>query len=78
MTDKDIIKALECCCNSVKCDENCPLIHTSSITDCNKKFLDLIKCQQAEIERLERHTKMHDEIQAEAKLKELQNERDII
>ena len=53
MTDNEIIKALECCCNAIKCDKNCPLKYKSSITDCNKEFLGLIKRQQAEIEQLQ-------------------------
>ena len=57
MTDNEIIKALECCCNAIKCDEYCPLKHKSSIIDCNKEFLDLINRQKAEIERLEAENK---------------------
>ena len=58
MTDKEIIKALECCaCSANLCDE-CPVASTLK-DDCKcgeylaKHSLDLINRQQAEIERLE-------------------------
>ena len=63
MTDNDIIKALECCCNAVECDDNCPLKHKPSITDCNKEFLDLINRQKAEIERLQKDSKRLKKVQ---------------
>ena len=66
MEDREIIKALECC-RHVSCVDGCPL---NGEIDCGTKLvvnaLDLIQRQQAELDRLERHTKMHDEIQAEA------------
>jgi urease gamma subunit len=50
MTDKQIIKALECCHNGGKCDD-CPCERTG---DCNFEYevLDLINRQKAKIERL--------------------------
>ena len=52
MTDKEIIKALECCVTKEDCD-GCPY---DEINDCIKgheeDILDLITHQQAEIERL--------------------------
>ena len=58
MTDKEIIKALECCINDENC-ENCPLHHKKienacvlTVVEFYKEILDLINRQQAEIERL--------------------------
>ena len=52
MQSKDIIKVLECCVDAEVCDTKCPLYDE----DCNGKVerlaLDLIKNQQAEIEKL--------------------------
>ena len=50
MTDKEIIKALECCIKFIDCTE-CPY---KGITKCSVEVdaLDLINRQQAEIERL--------------------------
>ena len=57
MTDKEIIKALECCANLVECSE-CPY---GSITVCHeekdKDVLDLINRQQAEIENYSHNIK---------------------
>ena len=56
LTDKEIIKALECCPRGIgmKC-EKCPMCRTN---DCMTKLyvntLDLITRQQAEIERLKK------------------------
>ena len=65
---EDIIKALECCDYPTDdlCCECCFKDEYHCTTVLNEATIDLIKRQQAEIERLERHTKMHDEIQAEA------------
>lgn len=59
MTDKEIIKALECCISDENC-ENCPLHHkkienacTLTVVEFYKEILDLINRQQAEIERLQ-------------------------
>ena len=59
MTDKDIIKALECCISDENC-ENCPLHHKKienacvlTVVEFYKEILDLINRQQAEIERLQ-------------------------
>ena len=56
MTDKEIIKALECCEVSGTC-EYCPL--KSDKKNClsllSKNALDLIKRQQAEIDRLQEY-----------------------
>ena len=59
MNDKDIIKALECCGKSAKCDgANCPMytIPYDDGKDCASSLmfnaLDLIKRQQEEIEKL--------------------------
>ena len=55
MTDKEIIKALECCTiKGAKCTA-CPAFKKVDRSNCKKYFrgaIDLIKCQQAEIERL--------------------------
>ena len=52
MTDKEIIKALECCIKHTECPE-CPMKGTRNcISELNKNALDLINRQQAEIERL--------------------------
>ena len=68
MTDNEIIKALECCTIPRANCPDCPA--RIGCNDCvdilREETLALIKSQKAEIERLERHTKMHDEIQAEA------------
>ena len=73
MTDKDIIKALECCGNDgeITICSICPYYLQDRYNDfcqedLHRASLDLINRQKAEIERLERHTKMHDEIKAEA------------
>ena len=58
MTDEQIVKALECCveCDTFggECREDCPF---KEVDDCTfvlrRETLDLIKRQQAEIERLE-------------------------
>ena len=58
MTDKEIIKALECCISDENC-ENCPLHHKKienacvlTVVEFYKEILALINRQQAEIERL--------------------------
>ena len=55
MTDKDIIKALECCIKPTSDCDNCPL-YVKGDGDCinivKQGALDLINRQQAEIERL--------------------------
>ena len=60
MTDKEIIKALECCTiKGAKCMA-CPAFKKVDRSDCKKYFrgaIDLIKCQQAEIERLQDYNK---------------------
>ena len=57
MTDKEVIKALECCvdwCGNVSCWD-CPLKNTGCIHfDKLKETLDLINRQKAEIERLKK------------------------
>lgn len=57
MTDKDIIKALECCTKGEDC-KHCPL--KEELPYCSDDImvdaaLDLINRQQAEIERLKKH-----------------------
>ena len=57
MTDNEIIKALECCSRHGSC-EGCPYADDECITAegesiLMKETLDLIKSQQAEIERLQ-------------------------
>lgn len=56
MTDKEIIKSLECCCENNVCPDVCPLKDMAYVGDCyqvrSKYTLDLINRQQAEIERL--------------------------
>ena len=65
LTDNEILKALECC-------DNCFCGHCvyQPKINCREELshdvLDLINRLQAENERLKRHTKMHDEIKAEA------------
>ena len=56
MTDKEIIKALECCVNGEDCP-NCPL--QEQFADCKPMTgaLDLINRQKAEIERYEKEHK---------------------
>lgn len=53
MTDKDIIKALECCANATHKDcKNCPLfVVDGCVKTMSTNALDLIKRQQAEIEQ---------------------------
>ena len=57
MTDNEIIKALECCCKNKNC-EGCPLDYFTFSSQCASelaiKSLDLIKCLQAENERLKK------------------------
>ena len=54
MTDNEIIQALYCC-NNGWCDR-CPYYGREDVADCREQngadLLGLIKCQQAEIERL--------------------------
>ena len=52
MTDKEVIKALECCIKN-GCD-NCPFNRLTHLSDCLNMFLNLINRQKAEIERLEK------------------------
>lgn len=58
MTDKEIIRALECCI-SPEC-ENCPYDGDDLLRPCNhnlmKDALDLINRQQAELDDLKRDT----------------------
>ena len=58
MTDNEIIKALKCCKSSVASCEECPM-HVEGVIchgyELNRKALDLIKRQRAEIERLKRY-----------------------
>ena len=66
MTDNDIIKALECCFVNENCT-NCPCYENRfSAYDCEveivKQAFDLIKRQQAEIERLNSCVKSEDEV----------------
>ena len=54
MTDKEIIKALECCAEGFKCRSTCPYIDEQDCTSrLFKDAVDLINRQQAEIERLQ-------------------------
>ena len=53
MTDNEIIKALECCSGSGLCCE-CPfweMLSANCIVELNRSALELIKRQQAELER---------------------------
>ena len=52
MTDKEIIKALECCTTGKKCRECIMKDDGSCMSHIRKNALDLINRQQAEIERL--------------------------
>lgn len=49
MTDKEIVKALECCISSFSCDE-CPY-HNVISCSMERDVLDLINRQQAEIDK---------------------------
>ena len=52
MTDKEIIKALECCMNG-RCDDECPFRETREhCHNLDSLILDLINRYEAEIERL--------------------------
>ena len=76
MTDNEIVKALELCCDdSFRCNE-CPY-HSFTFSECDeiirRAALDLINRQQAKIVRLETENnqfadigKMYSEIKAEA------------
>lgn len=71
MTDNEIIKALRFCSDPDTCSDDCSFyVEGETVHECTTKLsvaaLDLIQRQQEELDRLERHTKMHDEIQAEA------------
>lgn len=58
MTDNEIIQALKCCQSSVASCEECPMYVEGVIChgyELNKKALDLITSQQAEIERLKKY-----------------------
>jgi hypothetical protein len=54
MTDAEIIKALECCTNSLDCPADCPLYEYAGycFLALHKPTLDLINRQKTEIERL--------------------------
>lgn len=56
MTDKEIIQALECCGTATCISNSCPYEKIHDIPTCTTKLtrdaLDLIKKQQAEVERL--------------------------
>ena len=55
MTDKEIIKALECCMNG-RCDDECPFRETREhCHNLDSLILALINRQQAEIERANCH-----------------------
>ena len=83
MTDKEIIKALECCKTTIQTDcENCPLYkeevteNSTCITILSENALDLINRQQAEIERLQKAIKVQDIMieQQDYKLKQAKSE----
>ena len=61
MTDKDIIKALECCGSEFECHNGCPYYHNGQFScrdlSIYRDALALINRQQAEIERLEENEK---------------------
>ena len=58
MSDKEIIKALECC-NDGAC-EYCPIGGSDCIQRSRNEAIDLINRQQAEIERLHKAIKVQD------------------
>lgn len=64
MTDEQTIKALECCSNY--CTVGCPLVDIEDIDKCTSQMakyaLDLIKRQQAEIER---YKTLYEDLKAE-------------
>lgn len=57
LTDNDIVKALECCCEDSGCPAICPLKDMAYVGDCvqvkSRHALDLINRLQAENERLQ-------------------------
>ena len=58
MSDEDIIKALECCTDDGRCCE-CPMwemLGANCIVELNRLALEIIKRQQAELEREESGT----------------------
>lgn len=69
MTDKEIIKKLECCsADKNRCDE-CPIQYECQssplISPGEKEVLDFVKRQQAEIERLRNYEELYEELKAE-------------
>ena len=74
MTDNEIIETLKNCIYQWGCSQ-CKFYDNHDCRgDVVQSVLDLINRQKAEIERLERHTKMHDEIKAEAVKEAIDNQ----
>ena len=80
MTDTEIIKALECrTTKGAKCSD-CPAFKKVDRSDCKKYFrgaIDLINCQQAEIERLKKKVEELSEVLSDSiriRYKEAQSE----
>ena len=65
LTDSEIVKALECCCENNNCN-GCPLDYLIFSSECASKLainsLDLINRLQAENERLKCCVKTEDEV----------------
>ena len=88
MTDKEIIKALECCIKPTNGCENCPYYKKEECFDMAKRdALNLINRQQAEIQALRenihnrksRENKLRSKIKSfKATINELQHEREIL
>ena len=76
MTDKEIIKALECCFNNEENCDNCPQHSRTCIDDLLKSSLDLIKQQQAEIQALREdiHNRKARENKLRSKIKSFKSE----
>lgn len=88
MTDKEIIKALECCIKPTSDCEKCPYFKKEECFDIAKRdALNLIVCQQAEIENYSNNTKtMSDSIYKmqkliegqQAEIERLKHEREVL
>ena len=68
MTDNEIIKALECCCDNEKGCEECPFEQIECITSEKNKLMmdaiDLINCLKSENERLQEDNNFHFRLEA--------------
>ena len=84
MTDKEIIKALECCRTATCISNNCPYEEMHDIPSCftelSKDALDLINRQQAENQNLKGHLEQlklrYDNAQAE--IERLESKKEVL